>query len=103
MFNKFPIIENMHIHSLDGELREAPSWDGWATTIILPNITASSAMRSTTPLSIISMWTTSMASSRTKSPAGRAMPVTITGAKPAHETRALLWERGEFIWKTATG
>ncbi len=23
MFNKFPITENMHIHSLDGELREA--------------------------------------------------------------------------------
>ncbi|WP_347490488.1 hypothetical protein ABDB91_04825 [Desulfoscipio sp. XC116] len=23
MFSKFPITENMHIHSLDGELREA--------------------------------------------------------------------------------
>jgi len=23
MFNKFPITEKMHIHSLDGELREA--------------------------------------------------------------------------------
>ncbi len=69
MFNKFPITEKCTFIPWTANCGKPASWGDWETTIILPSITASGAMPSTTLLSIISMWMTSMASSRTKTPA----------------------------------
>jgi len=70
MFSKFPITENMHIHSLEGELREATILGRLGDNDYLAEYNGVKCQRSTTRSSIISMWMTSMASSGTKSPAG---------------------------------